>query len=110
MPEVMDPVQRTTEDVKPRRPRLFRVLIHNDNYSPAEIVVDILAKVFHLSYEKSVTLMIHTHRTGVGVCGVYTHEVAECKLEKAQALATEAEAPLQFSIEPEEDENENENQ
>ncbi|GMU60661.1 MAG: ATP-dependent Clp protease adaptor ClpS [Myxococcales bacterium] len=88
-----------------KKPPLYKVLFHNDNYTTMEFVVWVLRTVFHKSEADSVAIMLNVHRNGMGVAGVYTREVAETKLTKTLALAKEHEFPLKLSIEPDDDEN-----
>lgn len=85
-----------------KKPPLFRVLFHNDNYTTMEFVVFVLQSVFHKSESDSMLIMLNVHRTGLGVAGVFTKEVAEMKVNKTHRLAKEHEFPLKLSIEPEE--------
>ncbi len=90
--------------VKPKKPRLYRVLLHNDDYTTREFVVFVLGTVFHRSEPDSVRIMLHVHHNGVGVAGVYTREIAETKIQTVEQMAREQEFPLRLSMEPEEDE------
>src|SRR4029078_9282595 len=81
---------------------LYKVLFHNDNYTPMEFVVMVLPEVFHKSESDAVAIMLNVHRNGLGVAGVYTYEVAETKINKTHALAKEHEFPLKLTMEPEE--------
>ena len=65
---------------KTKRPSLYRVLILNDDYTPMEFVVHVLERFFQKNREEATRIMLHVHRRGVGVCGVYTYEVAETKV------------------------------
>lgn len=85
-----------------KKPPLYRVLFHNDNYTTMEFVVEVLRTIFMKSESDSVTIMLSVHLNGVGVAGVYTREVAETKISKTHALAREREYPLKLSMEPEE--------
>jgi ATP-dependent Clp protease adaptor protein ClpS len=85
-----------------KKPPLFKVLFHNDNYTTMEFVVWVLQSVFHKSESDSQAIMLAVHRNGVGVAGVYSREVAETKVSRTQQLAKEHEFPLKLSIEPEE--------
>ena len=85
-----------------KKPPLFKVLFHNDNYTTMEFVVWVLQAVFHKSESDSQMIMLNVHRNGVGVAGVYTKEVAETKVQRTHQLAKEHEFPLKLSIEPEE--------
>jgi ATP-dependent Clp protease adaptor protein ClpS len=86
---------------KVKKPRLFKVLLHNDHYTTMEFVVEVLLTVFHRSESDATAIMLHVHRNGVGVAGVYTKEIAETKAAKVLALAQEAEFPLLCTVEPE---------
>ena len=90
-------VTRTREDV--REPQLYKVLLHNDDYTTMEFVVDVLMTVFQKSEEDAVQIMLNVHRKGVGLCGVYTYEVAETKVEVVHALATGNGFPLRCTME-----------
>ncbi len=85
-----------------RRPRLYKVLLHNDDYTTMEFVVAVLKHVFHHDEVTATTIMLHVHRTGIGVAGVYTYEIAETKVAQVMDLAREAEFPLLCTLEPEE--------
>ena len=93
---------QTEKKEKVKKPPLFKVLFHNDNYTTMEFVVFILRGVFHKSETDSVTIMLNVHRNGVGVAGVYTRDVAETKINKTHQLAREHEFPLKLTMEPEE--------
>jgi len=87
---------------KPRlkRPPLYKVLLHNDDYTSMEFVVLILRTIFQRSETDAVRIMLQVHNQGVGVAGVYTYEVAEAKVAKVATLAREHEFPLLCSLEP----------
>src|SRR5690349_15092507 len=95
-------VTQTRKKEKLEKPRLYKVLLHNDNYTTMEFVVAVLREVFHKSESDAVGIMLNVHRTGVGVAGVYTHEVAETKVRTTENLAREHDFPLKLSMEPEE--------
>lgn len=86
-----------------KRPPLYKVLLHNDNYTTMEFVVWVLQSVFHKSEGDSVAIMLNVHRRGTGVAGVYPRDVAETKLRKTEELAREHEFPLKLSLEPDDD-------
>ena len=96
-------VLKTRSERKTTRPRMYRVLIHNDDYTPMEFVVRLLQVVFRRTEAESTTIMLHIHNHGVGVAGVYTHEIAETKVAQVHMLARQQDCPLVASIEPEED-------
>ena len=85
-----------------KKPSLYKVLLHNDDYTTREFVVEILRGIFHKAESEAVQIMLHVHQNGVGVAGVYTFEVAEMKVRQVEALALEREFPLMLSIEAEE--------
>ena len=92
---------RVKEKRQLKKPPRYRVLLHNDDYTTREFVVDVLRSVFLRSEPDAVRIMLHVHQNGVGVAGVYTYEVAETKVRTVEALARQREFPLMLSIEPE---------
>lgn len=84
---------------KPQKPSLYRVLILNDDYTPMEFVVYVLERFFNKSREDATRVMLHVHQTGVGVCGVYTYEVAETKVAQVVDMARRHQHPLQCTME-----------
>ena len=92
------PVAESEE--KTDEPPLFKVLLHNDDYTTMEFVVWVLESVFNMPEEQAIQVMLNVHLQGVGVAGIYTFEVAEMKVEKTIALAREQEFPLLATMEP----------
>jgi len=88
------------ERTRTKKPPMYKVLLHNDDYTTREFVVWVLQTVFHKSENDAVSVMSHVHNHGVGVAGVYTFEVAETKVTKTMHLAKAQQFPLQLSIEP----------
>ncbi len=86
---------------KTKKPSLYKVLILNDDYTPMEFVVHVLERFFAKSREEAVQIMLHVHRHGVGICGVYTFEVAETKVAQVIELARRHQHPLQCTMEKE---------
>ena len=86
---------------KLEQPKMYRVLLHNDDYTTMEFVVEILREVFFHDEAAASRIMLHVHRNGVGVAGVYTYEVAETKVAKVMGMAEEAGFPLLCTMEPE---------
>ncbi len=94
---------RTKQTTRLARPRLYKVLLHNDDFTPREFVVVVLQQVFHMTESEASRLMLHVHTKGVGVAGVYPFSVAETKAAEVGSLARQAEVPLLCTIEPESD-------
>jgi len=90
--------ERRTER-KLQEPRKYRVLLHNDDYTTMEFVVFVLMSIFHHSETEAAKIMMHVHRNGVGVAGVYPFEIAETRVRRVEALARQNEFPLRCSIE-----------
>jgi len=86
-------------DEELQEPRLYRVLLHNDDYTPMEFVIGILVEVFHKSSNQAATIMLAVHEKGIGVCGVYPHEVAETKVAMVHSRARRAGFPLKSTME-----------
>jgi ATP-dependent Clp protease adaptor protein ClpS len=89
------------ERASTKRPPLYKVLLHNDDYTTKEFVVMVLQAVFHLGEVDANRIMLHVHENGIGVAGVYPYEIAETKIAKTLQLARRYEYPLQLSMEPE---------
>ena len=84
-----------------KKPPLFRVLLHNDDYTTMEFVVFVLQTIFQKEDSEAVRIMLHVHTRGVGVAGTYTYEVAETKVSEVTALASADEYPLLCTMEQE---------
>jgi len=84
---------------KPRKPAMYKVLMLNDDYTPMEFVVHVLERFFQKSRDEATSIMLHVHKRGVGVCGVFTYEVAESKVAQVMDLARQNQHPLQCTIE-----------
>ncbi len=90
-------ISETRDELK--EPPMYKVMLLNDDYTTMEFVVEILMYVFHKSAEESTQIMLKVHRNGMGVCGVYTYEVAETKVDTVHALARERGFPLKCTME-----------
>jgi ATP-dependent Clp protease adaptor protein ClpS len=86
---------------KTKKPSMYRVLLLNDDYTPMEFVVHVLERFFNKSREAATEIMLHVHHRGVGVCGVYTYEVAETKVTQTIDFARRHQHPLQCTMEKE---------
>jgi ATP-dependent Clp protease adaptor protein ClpS len=84
---------------KVEEPPLFKVLLHNDDFTTMEFVVWVLESVFNMPEEEAIQVMLNVHLRGLGVAGIYTYEIAETKVDKASALAREQEFPLLVTME-----------
>ncbi|MBQ9453567.1 MAG: ATP-dependent Clp protease adapter ClpS [Desulfovibrio sp.] len=84
---------------KLKEPERYRVLLHNDDYTSMDFVVSVLRTVFHKTTEEATAIMLTVHRQGLGVCGVYTQEVAEGKVRRVHSLAHTANYPLKCTME-----------
>ncbi|MBI1273702.1 MAG: ATP-dependent Clp protease adapter ClpS [Alphaproteobacteria bacterium] len=84
-----------------KKPSLYKVLLLNDDYTPMEFVVQVLETFFNKSREEATRIMLHVHRKGTGLCGVYTYEVAETKVSQVMDAARQNQHPLQCTMEKE---------
>jgi len=89
------------QEAKPRlkRPPLYKVLLINDDYTPMDFVVDVLQKIFGMDREKATQVMLHVHTRGVGVCGVYSRDIAETKVALVNQFSRENQHPLKCTME-----------
>lgn len=92
-------VERTAPKSEVVRPRRYKVLLHNDDFTTMEFVVWILQHVFHHDESTATAIMLHVHQHGIGVAGIYPREVAETRVAQVDALALEHEFPLRTSLE-----------
>jgi ATP-dependent Clp protease adaptor protein ClpS len=84
-----------------RKPSMYKVLMLNDDYTPMEFVVHVLERFFAKSREEATQIMLHVHRRGVGLCGVFTYEVAETKVNQVTEFARRNQHPLRCTLEKE---------
>ncbi len=92
---------RSEQEVQ--RPRMWRVLLHNDDYTTQDFVVWILETIFHKAPAEALVVMMNVHRSGLGIAGVYTHDVAATKVQTTRTLAEQHEFPLLVTMEPDPD-------
>jgi ATP-dependent Clp protease adaptor protein ClpS len=95
------PVHGVVTETKPKtkKPSLYRVLMLNDDYTPMEFVVHVLERFFAKSRDEATQIMLHVHQKGVGVCGVFTYEIAETKVSQVIDFAQQHQHPLQCTME-----------
>lgn len=86
---------------KTKKPSLYKVLLLNDDYTPMEFVVHVLERFFNKGREEATRIMLHVHQKGVGICGVYTYEVAETKVTQVMDFSQQHQHPLQCTMEKE---------
>lgn len=98
-PEVIEITREEVEE-KTKQPPMYRVILHNDDYTTREFVVEILVYVFHKPVPEATELMWRVHRRGRGVAGVYPRDVAETKMVTVVQMARDAEYPLKVTMEP----------
>jgi len=91
--------EKTESKTKLERPPLYKVLLHNDDFTTMEFVVFVLQTVFNHGESDAMRIMLNVHRLGLGVAGVYTYEVAEMKVDKVTSLAQANEFPLLCTME-----------
>lgn len=82
-----------------KKPSMYRVLMLNDDYTPMEFVVSVLVGIFNKSAEDATQIMLNVHQNGVGICGIYTYEIAETKVTQVMDAARRAQHPLQCTME-----------
>jgi ATP-dependent Clp protease adaptor protein ClpS len=90
-------LEKTRE--KTKKPELFKVVLHNDDYTTMQFVIEVLEGIFHKSPAEAYRIMMHVHTRGHGVCGAYPHEVAETKVSLVHEQARENGFPLRASLE-----------
>ncbi len=89
----------TKTRAKPKKPSQFKVLMLNDDYTPMEFVVIVLKRFFQMDMEQATRVMLHVHQKGVGICGVFTYEIAETKVNQVMDFAKANQHPLQCTLE-----------
>ncbi len=90
-------VERQAQKTEP--PRMYQVVLLNDDYTPMEFVVMVLQRFFNMDIEQATQVMLHVHQQGVGVCGVFSYEVAETKVNQVMDAARQNQHPLQCTLE-----------
>ncbi len=86
---------------KTKKPALYKVLLLNDDYTPMEFVIVVLERFFNKGRDEATRIMLHVHQKGVGICGVYTFEIAETKVTQVMDFARKHQHPLQCTMEKE---------
>ncbi|WP_333805141.1 ATP-dependent Clp protease adapter ClpS [Sulfurospirillum sp.] len=91
----------TIEAIEIKEPKMYKVLLLNDDYSSMEFVIKVLMQIFHHSFEKATEITLSVHEQGKGLCGVYTYEIAETKVAHVRKMAKEEQFPLRAIMEEE---------
>ncbi|MSP74733.1 MAG: ATP-dependent Clp protease adapter ClpS [Rhodospirillaceae bacterium] len=91
----------TLTRTRTKKPSMYKVLMLNDDYTPMEFVVDVLQHIFQKTRDEATEIMLHVHQKGVGICGVYTYEIAETKVTQTVDYARKNQHPLQCTLEKE---------
>ncbi|MDQ1339138.1 MAG: ATP-dependent Clp protease adaptor protein ClpS [Campylobacterota bacterium] len=91
----------TINEISLKYPKKYKVLILNDDYTSMEFVIDVLMSIFHKSYQEAEAIMLEVHKKDKGVCGVYTHEIAETKVMQVHKKARDSGFPLRAEMEEE---------
>ncbi len=100
LPDLLE-VEDTKAEDETQEPSMYKVLIHNDDFTTKAFVVELLVVVFSKSIDAATEIMWQAHRSGTGLCGVYTKDVAETKIKISDAMASDAGFPLRLSMEEE---------
>ena len=96
-----EPQRGVLLDTKPvtKKPSLYKVILLNDDYTPMEFVIYVIEEIFNKNHEEAIKIMLHVHQKGIGICGIYTYEVAETKSNAVIDLAKSNQHPLLCTIE-----------
>jgi ATP-dependent Clp protease adaptor protein ClpS len=86
-------------DQEIREPKMYRVILHNDDYSTMDFVIEVLISIFHKPAADATRIMLDVHKKGKGICGVYTYDIAATRVAKVHQLAKKREFPLKCSLE-----------
>lgn len=97
--EYVDGGLQLESDNKLKEPEMYRVILHNDHYTTMDFVVEVLMTIFHMPNVKATQVMLDVHRKGMGICGVYTYDIAVTKVEQVHLMAKARQFPLRCSYE-----------
>jgi len=98
MPKIKEEIE---SELALDEPSMYRVVLHNDDYTTMDFVVMVLKRVFHKTQEQAEQIMLDVHKRGKGVCGIYTFEIAQTKVEQVKLLAKQNQFPLLATYEEE---------
>lgn len=88
-----------SEKTELQEPGKYKVVLHNDDYTPMEFVVEVLVDIFHKNHAEATQIMLNVHEKGIGICGIYSYEIAETKVARVHEVAEQFEYPLKASME-----------
>jgi ATP-dependent Clp protease adaptor protein ClpS len=108
--EDTDVITQQETKQKLKKPKLYKVILHNDDFTTMEFVVMILESIFHHNESDATAIMLHIHTHGMGIAGVFTREIAETKVSETMQAAEEAEYPLLCTMEPDDTKDEEEDE
>jgi len=93
------PEGNVKNDQEIREPNMYRVILHNDDYSTMDFVIEVLISIFHKPAADATRIMVDVHKKGMGICGVYTYDIAATRVARVHQLAKKREFPLKCSLE-----------
>lgn len=94
-------IESTKSKIKLEKPRLYKVVIYNDDYTTMNFVIEVLMKIFMKQLEEATRIMYDVHRRGIGIAGIYCYDIAQTKMIQAMDMAKNSGFPLKFSMEEE---------
>ncbi|MFH0975466.1 MAG: ATP-dependent Clp protease adaptor ClpS [Spirochaetota bacterium] len=97
--ESLESALKVKPEEKLAHPKMYRVLMHNDHYTTMDFVVEVIMKVFHKPAAEATKIMLDIHKKGIGVCGVYTYDIAVTKISEVHKMAKKRQFPLKCSFE-----------
>jgi ATP-dependent Clp protease adaptor protein ClpS len=90
---------KTDQEIKLQKPSMFKIILHNDDYTTTDFVVEVLVNIFHKPLPEATKIMLDVHNKGKGVVGIYTYDIAVTKIAQVNQLAHKREFPLKVSLE-----------
>ncbi|WP_446899130.1 ATP-dependent Clp protease adaptor ClpS [Clostridium sp. LBM24168] len=94
-------IENTKSEIELNKPKLYKVVIYNDDYTTMNFVIKVLMEIFKKQREEAIKIMYDVHRRGIGIAGIYCYDIAETKVIQATTMAKNSGFPLKFSMEEE---------